>query len=275
MEFWKMHGAGNDFIIADNRENQFAGNLPEKSKLAKSMCHRHFGIGADGMIFAEKSSICSIKMSFFNADGSEATMCGNGIRCFAKYIYDKGISPETEFDIETGDGAKRVKIIESRQDLSTVRVEMGKWDNNLIEFDLHVFDQTLTVSFLHMGVPHAVYFMDDRHGSDVSLREDFILKFGPAIEKNPIFKEGTNVNFVQILDNQRIRVDTWERGAGRTLACGTGASASVIVASRLKGLHNELDAEMPGGTVKITLLEDDGVFMEGPARTICKGTYLL
>ena len=227
------------------------------------------------MIFAEKSDISSIRMSFFNADGSEATMCGNGIRCFAKYLYDKGISNETEFDVETGDGIKKVSIIESKSDISTVKVEMGKWDNNLIEFDLQVLDNRMTISFLHMGVPHSVYFFEGILEKTGLQKEEFILKFGPAIERNPVFKEGTNVNFIEIINEKRIKVDTWERGAGRTLACGTGACASVIVASRLKGLGRTISAEMPGGLVDITLMDDDTVFMEGPAKLICKGTYML
>jgi len=273
VEFWKMHGAGNDFIIVDNREHQIALDKKAKAELAEAACHRHFGIGADGMIFTEHSSIADIKMTFYNMDGSEATMCGNGIRCFTKYLYDKGIVSERTFAIETGDGVKTVNIIESAIEDSQIEVEMGKWDNNLIEFDIHVPEHVITLSFLHMGVPHSVCFVEKGKWTGDMALDDLTLRFGPLIEKNPVFKEGTNVNFVEVLDNSHIKMSTWERGAGKTLACGTGACSSVIAANRLKGLDNSIMVEMPGGTVRITIMEDDRVFMQGPARLICKGIF--
>ncbi len=273
MEFWKMHGAGNDFIIVDNRENRFGGSSAEKAERARTLCNRHFGIGADGMMFAEKSSVSGIKMSFYNSDGSEAAMCGNGIRCFAKYVYDKGIFSDTSFAVETGDGIRQVEIIDSKQDQSIVKVDMGIWDNKLIEFDLHVIDRVFTMAFLHIGVPHVVCFLEKNHDSRGLALEELINKYGPVIEKDPTFKDGTNVNFVTILGTRTLEVSTWERGAGRTLACGTGACASVIAAHKLKGLESSVYAEMPGGTVLISIQADDKIVMEGPAKLICKGTF--
>lgn len=272
MDFWKMHGAGNDFIITDNRNGQIINN----SQTAIAVCDRHLGIGADGFIMVEESKKNDVRMSFYNSDGSEATMCGNGLRCFAKYVHDNQIVGKNKFTVETGDGEKRVEILDSSEKESTVSINMGKWDfssqtigvdtseKEFIDQDILSEGKTFKISCVHMGVPHGVVFVDEVKAEDT-------VKYGSSIEKNKLFKKGVNVNFVQIADSENLIVDTWERGAGKTLACGTGVCSSVILANRLKNISTTVNVMVPGGQLKISILPDASILMTGKAVTICKG----
>lgn len=272
MDFWKMHGAGNDFIITDNRNGQIINN----SQTAIAVCDRHLGIGADGFIMVEESKKNDVRMSFYNSDGSEATMCGNGLRCFAKYVHDNQIVGKNKFTVETGDGEKRVEILDSSEKESTVSINMGKWDfssqtigvdtseKEFIDQDILSEGKTFKISCVHMGVPHGVVFVDEVKSEDT-------VKYGSSIEKNKLFKNGVNVNFVQIADSENLIVDTWERGAGKTLACGTGVCSSVILANRLKNISTTVNVMVPGGQLKISILPDASILMTGKAVTICKG----
>lgn len=271
MNFYKMQGAGNDFVFIEDFNNDIA----EECLLAKKLCDRHFGIGGDGLVIVRKSELANAKMVIINADGSRANMCGNAIRCFGKYVYEHKIAEGTKFSVETGDGIKEIEIILENDKVKYVRVYMGKpsYDGkdiplvnmeSLIEKDINVDNKTYNMTTLLMGVPHTVIFENNE--------EYNVVADGSKIEKIDIFKEGSNINFVKILDDTHIRVNTWERGAGATLACGTGCSASVVVAKKL-GLvdkDKEIFVKAPGGELIIEVLGDD-VYMKGPAEVSFEG----
>jgi diaminopimelate epimerase len=263
MDFWKLQGTGNDFILIDNRDK----SIKDLAALAKSICHRRFGVGADGLIATQNSDLADIGMVYFNSDGSEATMCGNGLRCFAKYVYDKRILKNKEFSVETGDGIKNVTILEDDEIKSIIRLEMGKAEN-IKEMKV----ENCELIFMHLGVPHSIIFLNNAIDTDelVGLTE----KLGPIIETNAAFPQGTNVNFVQLKGKNSLLVSTWERGAGRTWACGTGACASAVASHYRKIVDSDVEVEMLGGNVSISINNNLEVFLEGPAELICKGFYL-
>lgn len=271
MNFYKMQGAGNDFIFIED----FNYDIKEECLLAKKLCDRHFGIGADGLVIVRKSEIANAKMIIINADGSRANMCGNAIRCFGKYVYEHKIASSNKFAVETGDGVKEIEIILEDNKIKYVRVYMGNPSYNgkdiplnnresLIEDEIKVEDKTYKVTTVLLGVPHTIIFEDSR--------EYNVVEEGAKIEKIDLFKEGSNVNFVKVIDETHIRVNTWERGAGATLACGTGCSAAVVVAKKLGFVdkQKEISVKAPGGELIIEVLGED-VYMKGPAEVSFKG----
>ncbi|OOM81019.1 diaminopimelate epimerase [Clostridium puniceum] len=275
MNFFKMQGAGNDFIFIED----FDYKIKDECKLAKKLCDRHFGIGGDGLVIVRKSDIANAEMVIINADGSRANMCGNAIRCFGKYVYEHKIASGTKFSVKTGDGIKEIEIILENAKVKYVRVYMGKPSYNgvhiplnnverLIEHEINVDDKTYSITTVLMGVPHTVIFEKDR--------EYKVIEEGAKLEKLDLFKEGSNINFVKIIDETHIRVNTWERGAGATLACGTGCSAAVVVAKRLGLVDNkkEIFVKAPGGELVIEVLSDD-VYMKGPAEVSFVGEISL
>ncbi|OOM80130.1 diaminopimelate epimerase [Clostridium sp. BL-8] len=275
MDFYKMQGAGNDFVFVEDFDNK----IEDECKLAVKLCDRHFGIGADGLVIVRKSEVANAKMVIINADGSRANMCGNAIRCFGKYVFEHKIADGTRFSVETGDGIKEIEIILENNKVIYVRVYMGKPSYNgcdiplnnmesLIEKEITVNGRTYIMTTVLMGVPHTIIFEDDR--------EYGVASEGAKIEKLDIFKEGSNVNFVKIVDKIHIRVNTWERGAGATLACGTGCSASVVVAKKfgLVDKDKEIYVKAPGGELIIEVLGDD-VYMKGPAEVSFEGKTTL
>ncbi|ALB47118.1 diaminopimelate epimerase [Clostridium beijerinckii] len=275
MNFYKMQGAGNDFVFIEDFDNK----IKDECLLAKKICDRHFGIGADGLVIVRKSELAHARMVIINADGSRANMCGNAIRCFGKYVYEHKIAKGDKFSVETGDGIKEIEIILENEKVKYVRVYMGNPSYNgcdiplnnlesLIEKEIAVDDKKYKMTTLLLGVPHTIIFESDR--------EYNVIQEGSKIEKLDIFGEGSNVNFVKIVDDTHIRVNTWERGAGATLACGTGCSASVVVAKKL-GLVNkdkEIFVKAPGGELIIEVLGQD-VYMKGPAEVVFKGELSL
>jgi diaminopimelate epimerase len=300
MNVWKLHGAGNDFLMIDDRTCQFK----DRSSLAKSLCHRQYGIGADGLIAVENSSVADIKMSYFNSDGSVAAMCGNGLRCFSKFVRDSGIVDRDRFTVETGDGTKGVAIMESGFAVSRIAVDMGDVPSiaSIRLYSAELAIDGVEVIFMHFGVPHAVVFVDGSSENDGSkttsiTEEEFLLELmelasslGPDMEKNPAFAEGSNINFVRLLSDDRLLLCTWERGAGRTLACGTGSCASAI-AARARGVGTRgasvsspaapplcpdaVQVRMPGGEVTVRFAAAGAetvamVVLEGTAHLICK-----
>ncbi|NLY70428.1 MAG: diaminopimelate epimerase [Clostridiales bacterium] len=261
MEFWKLQATGNDFILIDNRNN----NIKDLSTLAKAVCHRRFGVGADGLIATQDSGLADIGMVYFNSDGSKAAMCGNGLRSFAKYVFDREIVTKEEFTVETGDGIKSVTILDHNEFKSTIRLGMGKAE------DIKVMEvENYELIFMHLGVPHSVIFLDNTLDADGII--DLTEKLGPVIEKNSAFPEGTNVNLVQLKGKNSLFASTWERGAGRTWACGTGACASAVASLYRKIVDSDVEVEMLGGKVSIMVSNNQEVFLEGPAELICKGT---
>lgn len=275
MNFYKMQGAGNDFVFVEDFDNK----IEDECKLAVKLCDRHFGIGADGLVIVRKSKLANAKMVIINADGSRANMCGNAIRCFGKYVFEHKIANGIKFSVETGDGIKEIEIILEDSKVKYVKVYMGKPSykgcdiplnnmENLIEKEITVDGKTYIMTTILMGVPHTIIFEDGR--------EHEVVSEGAKIEKLDIFKEGSNVNFVKIVDKTHIRVNTWERGAGATLACGTGCSASVVVAKKfgLVDKEKEIHVKAPGGELIIEVSGDD-VYMKGPAEVSFEGKTTL
>lgn len=273
MNFWKLHGVGNDFIAIDGRFDNKDSN--DYSDLAKKVCHRRFGVGADGLLVVKTSDISDVEMVYYNSDGSRANMCGNGLRCFCKFVYDNNIVKDTEFSVYTLDGIKKISLnIESEKNY-TIRVNMGKPNFNpknipvntnkevFIKEKLLIDNKEVEVSSILMGVPHTIVFVDEL------IKED-IYKYGKLIEENEIFPNKTNVNFVKVDDKYNIHVYTWERGCGYTLGCGTGMTASVILANYLGKTNEIVNVKSEGGSVRIELLDD--VYMIGNAVKICEGT---
>ena len=273
MNFWKLHGVGNDFIAIDGRFDNKDSN--DYSDLAKKVCHRRFGVGADGLLVVKTSDISDVEMVYYNSDGSRANMCGNGLRCFCKFVYDNNIVKDTEFSVYTLDGIKKISLnIESEKNY-TIRVNMGKPNFNpknipvntnkevFIKEKLLIDNKEVEVSSILMGVPHTIVFVDEL------VKED-IYKYGKLIEENEIFPNKTNVNFVKVDDKDNIHVYTWERGCGYTLGCGTGMTASVILANYLGKTNEIVNVKSEGGSVRIELLDD--VYMIGNAVKICEGT---
>jgi len=221
MKFYKMHGLGNDFVLFDGREVMGV----DWNALTVKICNRYTGVGADGALILLNSAVADVRMRIINADGSEAEMCGNGIRAFARYVFENGVVRGTEFTVETGAGVMKPRIVLKNGRVDGVRVDMGepkieakdvpvKVDGRAIGMLLTAEDRTFPFSSVRIGVPHTVVFVDPLIEADVS-------KYGPLIENDPLFPERTNVDFVQVLSDDRIRMHTWERGCGCTLACGT------------------------------------------------------
>ena len=273
MKFWKLHGIGNDFIAIDGRFDNI--DPKDYGKLAKKVCHRRFSVGADGLLVVKNSDICDIEMVYYNSDGSRGEMCGNGLRCFVKFVYDNNIVRKEEFSVNTLDGVKKIKINLKDNEIDTIKVNMGKGsflcedipaisnEKIFIGEQIKVLDKTFEVNAMLMGVPHVVILVDD-----ISIDE--VCKYGPLLDKNNIFPKWTNVNFVKVEDNNNIRVATWERGCGYTLGCGTGMTASAIICNYLGKVNKSVNAKSEGGCVKIDI--DDFVYMIGPAVKICEGT---
>ena len=271
MEFWKMHGLGNDFIVVDNRDGKI-GNA-EAASLAQRLCERHRSVGADGLLLLSNSSAGNVQMRIFNADGSEAEMCGNGIRCFAKYSYENGIVSKTQFTVDTLAGLKHVWLTLKNQTVQVVKVDMGtaQWERSKIPMvgegtcinsDLRVDDKDYKVTCLSMGNPHCVIFVEN-------VDEFPVENIGPIIERHETFPNRTNVEFVQLLHRDELKVRVWERGCGETLACGTGACAAAVAAHRLGLVSPKVKVQVLGGELEINIA--DHIFMTGPAEKVFEG----
>ncbi len=259
MHFTKMHGLGNDYLYV-------FGEAPDDiAALSVRLSDRHFGAGSDGMIYISRSQVADFKMRIFNADGSEAKMCGNGIRCVGKYVYDKGYTDETHLRIETLSGVKELKLTVAHGKVERVSVQMGKAKVRADD-TLQIGAQTLCYTPVNVGNPHAVFFTDDAEAVPLET-------WGPKIERHPDFPDGVNAEFVQVLSDTELRMRVWERGSGITMACGTGSCASAAAAVR-KGCCRQSEpiaVHLDGGTLYITVGEDGSVLMTGPAETVYEG----
>lgn len=273
MKFNKMQGAGNDFLLFDGVKNKYENY----SKIAKKLCDRRYGVGGDGIMIAEESQIADIKMVYYNSDGSKGEMCGNGIRCFSKFVYEEEIVKKEEITIETGDGVKTayLTVNDNRSKVDSIMISMGKARLNskeipvsiekeqVIDEKINIAGKDIIFSAVLIGVPHAVIICDDLESIDID-------GLGSEIEKNRLFPKNINVNFIQILSRNRIKIKTWERGAGRTLACGTGSCSGVYISNLLGLVDSEVAVETEGGILKIKL-QGDEIFMIGVAETTFKG----
>jgi len=277
VSFLKMHGLGNDFVVLNCLDPH-----PDESDLqrtAKAICDRRFGVGADGLIMALPSKVADFRMRIINSDGSEAEMCGNGIRCLAKYVYDRGLTRADEITVETLAGTKNLRIKGTNGVVHHVRVDMGPpefrrnaipmagADTAFVKSEKLLADgRELIVTCLSMGNPHCVTFVADVASFPVGV-------VGPAIERHEAFPNRTNAEFVQVLCPGEIRMRVWERGAGETLACGTGACAAVV-ASALNGkTARRVLVHLAGGDLEIDWAEDNRVYMTGPAEEVFEGEF--
>ena len=278
LKFEKYQGAGNDFVIVSEKELIEKG-IPEYGEFASQVCNRHFGIGADGLIILKYVASMPF-MFFFNADGSQAPMCGNGIRCFSHYLVNNHLVAGNEFVVKTvpGDLTIRVNYDEERDDFSA-RVNMGKSIFNIKELintereqflreKINIDGKEIEISYIFMGTDHSVIFVDDFSDYNID-------KIGEKIENyTDLFPKKVNVNFVKVYDRKRIEVITWERGAGRTLACGTGATASAVLARTFGFVDNKVNVKVPGGQLVIEYEGgENNAFMTGPSEKIAEGLY--
>ena len=259
MHFTKMHGLGNDYLYV-------YGEVPSNIKdLSKKLSERHFGAGSDGMIYISPSAVADFKMRIFNADGSEAKMCGNGIRCVGKYVYDKGYTDKKKLTVETLSGIKTLELDVSSGTVTGVTVDMGQAVLGE-DMTLNVAGETVVLAPVSVGNPHAVIFVDDIEQVPLSI-------LGPKIEQHEAFPGGMNVEFVQVLGDGELRMRVWERGSGVTMACGTGACASAMAAVKKKYCAEcePISVHLDGGTLKITVTQDGNVSMMGPAEFVYEG----
>lgn len=275
MYFTKMHGLGNDYVYI----NGFEEHLEDPAAVARVVSDRHFGIGADGLILILPSSYADFRMRVFNADGSEAQMCGNGIRCLAKYVYDHRLTRQTTIQVETLAGILELYLFPFGEVIDKVRVMMGEPrlqreqipmqgpPGPVLNEPLHVEEKTFEVTAVSMGNPHCIVFVDDPQTFEVEY-------WGPRFEHHPAFPEGVNTEFVRVLDDQTFRMRVWERGSGETLACGTGASAATVACHLTGRTGRQVTAHLLGGSLELEWRETDNqVFMTGPAVEVYSGQW--
>ena len=277
MKFTKMHGIGNDYVYV----NCFQEKVDNPSEVAKFVSDRHFGVGSDGLILIKPSQIADCEMDMYNLDGSQGAMCGNGIRCVAKYVYDYSIVPKTTLRIATKSGIKELNLTVENGKVSLVRVNMGSPileaskipvvsdQSQAVNQPIKVNGHTYYFTGVSMGNPHAVVYLDDVDNLDIE-------KIGPAFEKHPVFPDRVNTEFVKVIDRKTRKMRVWARGSGETLACGTGACA-VAVSSILNNLtEEEVTVKLLGGDLKIHWDRlENLVYMTGPATTVFDGEITL
>lgn len=276
MKFTKMHGAGNDYVYV----NCFDEPIPDDpAQLARAVSHRHFGIGSDGLILICPSEEAHARMRMFNADGSESEMCGNGIRCVAKYVYDHGIAHEDELDIETGRGILKLQVFSDNGKAERIRVNMGPpiLRSSAIpttlpgdpprDAPLVVAGQELLVTCVSMGNPHCVTFVDE-------VSDDWVHRIGPQIEVHPAFPNRVNAEFIQVTSSDEMIMRVWERGSGETQACGTGACAAAVAGILTGRTARKVLCHLLGGDLVLEWESDDAdVFMTGPATEVFSGDW--
>ena len=273
IKFTKMQGLGNDYVYIDAIHQ----NIENRTYLAQFVSNRNFGVGSDGLILGEKSDIADFKMTMFNSDGSQAEMCGNGIRCVAKFVYDKGLTDKTNLKIETLAGIKILLLNVKDGKVETVRVDMGEpileptkipvmTTTNHVKIE--TYDKKIDFTCVSMGNPHAVTIVDDVKNFDVK-------KYGKDIEVNKIFPQKANIEFAEIVDRNTIKMRVWERGTGETLACGTGSCATAVACALNGVTDRNVVIELLGGNLEIEWNENDNhVYMTGPAVTVFEGELL-
>ncbi len=275
LDFTKMHGAGNDFVVLDGVRDE----LPPLEPLVARLCDRRLGIGADQLLVVRPSKAADFRMEIFNADGSRAEMCANGIRAFFKYLRDRGHTTADEIGIETLAGvvrprwlgADRVRVDMGRPVLEPAKIPttLASGDGPVLDLPLEVDGETLRVSSVSMGNPHAVILVPDPDAAPVE-------QLGPKLEQHPAFPNRVNVEFVKPLDRRRVRQRTWERGSGETLACGSGACAVAVVLMLRDLVEREVVIELRGGALEIAWADDNAhVFMTGPAAEVYTGRFPL
>lgn len=274
LTFTKMHGTGNDYIYVD----LFQQKLENQEEVAKVVSDRRFGIGSDGLICIAPSETADCRMIMYNADGSEGAMCGNGIRCVAKYVYDRGIVPKDHMSIETKSGIKQLELTVEEGKVVYVKVNMGEAvlkpseipvqaeGEDFIARQIEAGGRSYTVTCVSMGNPHCVVFTEGIDGLDLE-------KTGPLFENHPLFPDRINTEFVEVIDDHTLKMRVWERGSGETVSCGTGTCAATVAAV-LNGhcpRGEEVEVRVRGGALYDTYLENGEVLMKGPATEVFQG----
>lgn len=279
MMFFKMQGLGNDYVYIDC----INGKEPIDIKnLTRKLSNRHFGVGSDGLILLCKSKVADLKMRMFNSDGSEAQMCGNGIRCAAKLAYELGLICEEITTIETLSGIKTLKLNIVKGKVKTVEVDMGapileatkipvsssaKIEDKKVKAEVKVKNKKIELTCVSMGNPHAVTFVND-------IKNFKVAEYGPILENADTFPEKANIEFVEVVDKNNIKMRVWERGSGETLACGTGACSSVVASSLNGYTDRKVNVQLLGGNLEIEWKPNNHVHMTGPAVTVFKGEWI-
>lgn len=276
IDFTKMHGLGNDFVLMDLIEQAIPNDIPS---LAQRICHRQRGVGADGLILILPAKKADLKMRIFNADGSEAEMCGNGIRCVAKMAYELGLVKTPHILVETLAGIIKPEIILGEQgQVVAVKVDMGvphllpeevpvlMTGKRVIARPLEIGGQVLSINALSMGNPHCIIFVSDVAKASVQ-------ELGSIIENHPLFPAKTNVEFVEVINQDEVKMRVWERGAGETMACGTGACAALVASVLNNKTEQNILVHLKGGDLALSWGENNHVFMTGPAETVFKGQF--
>ncbi len=275
MRFTKMHGAGNDYVYVNCFEEPIPDNPAEVARLISD---RHRGVGGDGLILICPSQRADAQMRMFNADGSEAEMCGNGIRCLGKFLFDNGLTRKTTLQVDTGRGLLKLHLFVEGDHVHRVRVDMGRpilsareipttlAGDPIINAPLKMAGQTLDVTCVSMGNPHCITFVE-------RLSDDWVLKVGPQIESDPHFPSRVNAEFVEIISPGEVRARVWERGSGETLACGTGAAAICVAGVLTSRTDRRLKVQLPGGELELEWAKDDHVYMTGPAVEVFSGQW--
>lgn len=275
MQFVKMHGAGNDYVYVDCLHQP-----PPKDpgRLAVAVSDRHRGIGSDGLVLILPAERADARMRMWNADGSEAGMCGNGLRCVGKYLFDRGRVAGPEMQIETGSGLRRLRVVESNGPTARVTIEMGAPileaadipttlpGTPPLEAPLALPDTPLRVSCISMGNPHCVVFVEE-------LNDEAVLGLGPRVERHPAFPERTNVEFARVVSAEAVEMRVWERGSGETLACGSGACAVAVAGSLTGRTGRRVECRLPGGLLEVEWTTTGPVFLTGPAVEVFRGEW--
>ena len=275
-QFSKWHGIGNDFIIVDGSKEQ----IEDYNKTAIEVCDRHFGIGADGLVMILPSEIADFKMRIFNSDGSEAEMCGNATRCIARYLYEQKLTTKTKISIETKAGLIRPELVFKNEQLETVKVDMGEpiltaedipvagsGKDRVVHKKLSILDKSYQITCVSMGNPHCVIFVEDIDAVELE-------KIGPIIETHSMFPKKINVEFVEVKSKEHLRMRVWERGAGITLACGTGSCATIVAAVLNEKTGRSAKIELDGGDLFVEWSEDNHVYLSGPAEEVFRAEYV-
>ena len=276
MHFSKVHGQGNDFVLV----NGFEEKIDNCSRMAIDICDRHFGIGADGLVLILPSIKADFRMQIFNSDGSEAEMCGNATRCVARYVYEYGLTTKTKITLETLAGIIRPELVFQNGKIVSVRVDMGEprllrgeipmtgnQNDHAVNYPIELGDTVFFATSVSMGNPHCVIFVD--RVEDINLAV-----IGPQIERYKIFPQKTNVEFVQVLNKKELRMRVWERGAGITMACGTGSCAVAVAAVLNNRTDRKILIHLDGGDLEVEWGTDNHVYMSGPAVEVYRGEYL-
>ena len=277
MKFTKMQGIGNDFIVVDGVTREVSQDRFKEA--AQRACDRKFGIGADGLILILPSATADFRMRIFNADGSEAEMCGNGIRCVARFVHDHGLANTTCLRIETLAGVKRIEIVKYSPQAEGVRVDMGSPvlrrsqipmngpdEDSVLDETVEVDGHPLQLSAVSMGNPHVILF-------GVGIDTETVLSLGPRLENHDLFPSRTNVQFAEVNTPNEVAVRTWERGSGVTLACGTGACATVVAGVLTGRLNRLVTVHLAGGDLQVEYTAENTVVMTGPAEEVYDGEY--